>query len=217
MRNALIVGASGLTGSYLLDMLLKHDEYQHVLALVRKPLPIRHDKLTQVEADLSSLPDFSPDIPIHDVYCTLGTTIRNAGSQEAFKKVDHDYVINLGKFCEKNQVQRLLVVSAMGADPHSAIFYNRVKGEMESGLEKLSIPSVWIFRPSLLMGKRAEFRIGESIAQFFMGGLSFLFIKNLLKYKPVHVRVVAGNMIRCAFLPSSGFRIISNDEMHKHR
>lgn len=216
MRNALIAGAGGLTGSYLLDMLLKHDEYHQVLALVRKPLPVQHKKLIQVETDFDTLENYSPPFPVTDVYCTLGTTIRNAGSQSAFRKVDHEYVIKLGKFCAKNQVQRMLVVSAMGADPHSGIFYNRVKGEMEAELKESGIPSIWILRPSLLLGKRAEFRIGESIAQFLMGGLKFLFVAGLLRYKPIHVKQVASNMIRCAFLHETGFHIVDNAEMHRH-
>jgi len=152
-------------------------------------------------------------LQVQDAFCVLGTTIRTAGSQEAFRKVDYDYVVGLGKLCEKNRISKFLVVSAMGADASSGIFYNRVKGEMEKAIQQLNIPSVVIFRPSLLMGKRKEFRRGERFAQILMGGLGFLFVAGLKKYKPIQAETVAASMIAASAANTGKFRILNSQEM----
>ncbi len=214
-KNALIAGASGLVGSELLRQLLGNDEYEKVVVLVRKPLELTHPKLLQVQTDYSRIEALAPPVPIHTLFCALGTTIKKAGSQAAFRKVDHDYVTGLGNFCEKNRVGMLLVVSAMGADSGSRVFYNRVKGEMEAALQPLSIPSIAIFRPSLLLGKRSEFRLGEKVAQAIMGALGFIFIGGLVKYKPISAAKVARAMIAKAEMPVFGFQIIDSGEMQQ--
>jgi uncharacterized protein YbjT (DUF2867 family) len=212
-QNALIAGATGLVGNQLLEMLLSDASYHKVVILVRKPIPMEHPKLIQVQVDYDQMESILLPVDVHHVFCALGTTIKTAGSQEAFRKVDHDYVVRLGKFCEKNKVRKLLVVSAMGAYSTSRIFYNRVKGEMEIAIRQLSIPTIAIFRPSLLMGKRKEFRMGERFAQLLMGGLGFLFIDGLKKYKPIHAKQVATAMIAKAANADSGFRVVNSGEM----
>ncbi len=209
----MIAGASGLVGNELLQLLLSGKEYEKIVVIVRKPLTINHPKLIQQAFDFNTFNSFSPSVTVDDIYCCLGTTIRKAGSQEAFRKVDHDYVIQLGKFCEKNSIQKFLVVSAMGANSSSSVFYNRIKGEMEIAVKQLSIPFIAIFRPSLLMGNRKEFRMGERIAQGLMGGLGFLFVGGLKKYKPIFAATVAKAMIRTAGTFENGFRMLDSGEM----
>jgi uncharacterized protein YbjT (DUF2867 family) len=199
MRKALIAGASGLVGSELLKLLLDSEKYDKVLIIGRKPIPIIHPKATFVKVDFNTIDSFTPPFMVNDVYCALGTTIKQAGSQEAFRKVDMDYVVGLGKYCEKQKAERFLVISAMGADANSRIFYNKVKGEMETAIQQLNIPAVFIFRPSLLMGKREEFRFGERFAQVMMGALGFLFMGSFKKYKPIKALTVAKSMVRAAF------------------
>lgn len=214
-RNALIAGASGLVGSSLLKQLLNNDLYENIVVIVRKPLEIKHPKLTQLQVDFNSLETLKVGFPVHDVFCALGTTIKTAGSQEAFYKVDYTYVVNLGQWCVNNAVQRFLIVSAMGASAGSGIFYNRVKGEMEAAVSQLSIPQIQVFRPSLLMGNRTEKRGGEKIAQLIMGGLGFLFVGPLLKYKAIHAAVVAGAMIKSAVSGADGFTVFDSGQMQQ--
>ena len=168
-----------------------------------------------VAHDFDSVGLLKLNIAIDDVFCALGTTIKTAGSQQAFYKVDYTYVVNLGKWCEANKVKRFLIVSAMGAASKSGIFYNRVKGEMEMAVSKLSIPQIQIFRPSLLMGNRTEKRAGEKIAQLVMDSLGFLFIGKLLNYKGIHADVVAKSMISKAKQDVAGFTIYESGEMQK--
>lgn len=214
-RNALIAGATGLVGNSLLIQLLADDQYDKILVITRKPLTITNPKLVQQQPDFENIEALKAGFQVDDVFCALGTTIKTAGSQEAFYKVDFTFVVNLGKWCAANGVQRFLVVSAMGANAKSGIFYNRVKGEMEAAVSKLQIPEVKIFRPSLLMGNRIEKRGGEKIAQVVMGGLGFLFIGPFLKYKGIHADVVAGSMIKAAKQELTGFKIYESGEMQR--
>lgn len=212
-RNALIAGATGLVGSSLLNQLLADDQYEKVIIVTRKPLDTKHPKLIQKQIDFDSIESMKLDIQIDDVFCTLGTTIKTAGSQDAFYKVDFTYVVNLGKWSVTNGVKRFLIVSAMGASPKSGIFYNRVKGEMETAVSQLKIAQIQVFRPSLLMGNRKEKRGGEKLAQVVMGALGFLFAGPLLKYKGIHADVVAKAMIKSAKEDLKGFTVLESGEM----
>lgn len=216
-RNALIAGATGLVGSSLLKQLLAEDQYEKIVIITRKPLEIIHPKLVQKQIDFNTIESLKLDFLVEDVFCALGTTIKTAGSQDAFYKVDFTYVVNLGKWCAANSVKRFLIVSAMGASAKSGIFYNRVKGEMEVAVSQLNIPQRQIFRPSLLMGNRMEKRGGEKIAQVVMGSLGFLFAGPLLKYKGIHADVVAGAMINAAKKNISGYNIYESGEMQGMR
>lgn len=214
-RNALIAGASGLVGNSLLNQLLANDLYENIVVIVRKPLEINHPKLTQLQVDFNALETLKVGMQVHDVFCALGTTIKTAGSQEAFYRVDYTYVVNLAKWCEHSAVQQILIVSEMGASARSGIFYNRVKGEMEAAVSKLHIPRILVFRPSLLMGNRTEKRGGEKFAQVIMGALGFLFVGPLLKYKAIHADVVAGAMIKSAISLANGFTVYDSAQMQR--
>ena len=214
-RNALIAGATGLVGSSLLRQLSENDVYEKILVLTRKPVDISNPKLIQHQIDFDQLESFRTDVRVDDVFCALGTTIKTAGSKDAFCKVDHDYVLSLGNWSAANAVQRFLVVSAMGADTGSWVFYNRVKGKMEKSVSRLNIPQIQVFRPALLMGNRAEKRAGEKMAQVVFEGLGFLFAGPLLKYKGIHADVVAGAMIKCAANDAKGFKIFESGEMQR--
>lgn len=212
-RNALIVGATGLVGNSLLTQLLTDDQYEKVVTIARKSIDHKHPKLIKHLLDFDLLESFKLDLQVDDVFCALGTTIKTAGSQDAFYKVDYTYVVNLAKWCVSNGVQRLLIVSAMGAKSKSGIFYNRVKGEMEAAVGQLNIPQICIFRPSLLMGDRKEKRGGEKIAQAVMGALGFLFTGSLIKYKGIHADVVAKAMIKAAKAEVKGAAVFESGEM----
>lgn len=143
----------------------------------------------------------------------MGTTIKKAGSQENFYKVDFTYPFQIGKIALQNGAEHLLLVSSSGADAKSRIFYSRVKGELDEAVSKLGYQCVSIFRPSLLLGDRKEFRLGEEIAKFFSRFINFALPD---RYKPVHARAVAGAIIRVAKENKPGIRIIESVEMQRN-
>ncbi|MEH6949481.1 NAD(P)H-binding protein [Bacillus sp. JJ634] len=197
-RKALIVGATGLVGNELLHILLQSNTYENVKVLVRKPISIKHPKLTQRLIDFDALEKYEEEFAVHDVFCCLGTTIKKAESQEAFKKVDFEYPLKVAKLAKKKGAKQFLVVSAMGANSQSRIFYNRVKGVMEEALKQVRLPSLHIFRPSLLLGKRNEFRFGERVAEMVSPIFLPLLIGKLRKYKPIQAKDVAQAMYQIA-------------------
>jgi uncharacterized protein YbjT (DUF2867 family) len=169
-RKALLAGASGLVGRALLTRLLADARYLQVLALLRRPVDLpAHPRLVIRQVDFDHLP---PLAPVDDVFIALGTTIKAAGSQAAFRKVDFDAVVNTARAGRSAGAQRLLVVSALGADAGSRVFYNRVKGEMEQAVTALGYDTVVLAQPSLLLGDRAALgqplRLGEATAQWLL-------------------------------------------------
>lgn len=213
MKTALIVGATGLVGKNCLYQLLETKEYSRVIALVRKPLAIKHHQLEQVIVDFDQLEHYKDKMTADDVFCCLGTTIGVAGSQENFRKVDFDYPLQVAEICLKNGAQQFLLVSAMGANAASSIFYNKVKGEIENAIDKLNYSSLQIFQPSLLLGNRKEVRVGELIGKVVMKGLGFLFIGPLKKYKAIEAETVAKAMVKAALQANKGKRVFQSDEI----
>lgn len=172
---ALIAGATGLVGSSLLDLLLNSDRYSKVISLQRGKATLNHPKLITIQTDFTNLDGIVlPDIT--DVFCCLGTTIKKAGSKEQFKKVDYVFPLALAQRVAKANAKHFLIVTAMGADASSFFFYNKVKGELEEQLATIkNISTISVLRPSLLLGKRAEKRAGESIGIIIAEGLNTLF------------------------------------------
>ena len=197
-RNALIVGATGLVGGFCLQVLLDDDHYSEIIALVRKPLLKTHRKLKTVTTTFDNLEFELSNIHADDVYCCLGTTIKKAGSQEAFKKIDHTLVVTVAGLMKKQGAKQFLVISSMGADKDSKVFYNRVKGEMEAAIQALGYPCLRIIRPSLLLGPRKEFRLGEKIAALLIPLLKPFLLGALKKYRPVEAEKVAQFMVKIA-------------------
>lgn len=197
-RKALIVGATGLVGGFCLQALLDDPNYSEVIALVRKPLLKTHRKLKTIITTFENLGPEISNIQVNDVYCCLGSTIKKAGSQEAFKRVDHTLVVTVAELTKKQGAEQFLVISAIGADKDSKVFYNRVKGEMESDLQKLSYPCLRIIRPSLLLGPREEFRLGEKIAVLLTPLLKPILLGSLKKYRPIEAEKVAQFMVKVA-------------------
>jgi len=206
-RNALIAGASGLVGSFCLQRLLRDERYNKIHSLVRRPSGITHPRLVEHVLDFESLEKDSTLPAVDDVYCCLGTTISKAGSREAFEKVDHDYVLKLGQITRVGGAQRFLLVSALGADPVSGVFYNRVKGATELDIQQLDFPALHIFRPSLLTGPRKEFRLGERLAIPITSLLRPLMRGGLARYRAVHADHVAACMVEAAFVDMEGVEI----------
>lgn len=193
-RIALVAGASGLVGREILQGLLADGNVASVYALVRRPLPLRHAKLTALVVDFTSLPAL-PDVD--ETYLALGTTIKVAGSEEAFRAVDYQANLAVAQAARAAGCKRLGVVSAMGADAGSRIFYNRVKGELEAALHTVGFPTVVIARPSLLVGDREALgqpvRRGERLGLVASRWLGPLIPK---KYRPIRAADVAAALLR---------------------
>ena len=197
-RTALLAGATGLVGSHVLQELLADDTWSHVVTVGRRTVPLRHDRLEQRVLDLSAI-EAHGDLPhADDVFCCLGTTIKQAGSQDAFRRVDHDFVVGLARAGLRIGATQFLLVSAIGADPGSRVFYNRVKGEAEAAARTLPYRAVQIFRPGLLLGKRREFRLGERIAMLAIPLLHPFLLGPLRRYHSITAGDVARAMVRIA-------------------
>ena len=212
-KTALLAGATGLIGSKLLPLLLASDRYAKVIVVGRRALPLTHAKLTQVVTNLDKLPNVRLQLIADDVFCCLGTTMSQAGSKEAFYKVDFLYVVTLAALTAGNFAAQLLVVSSMGADADSRVYYSRVKGEMEAAVRQVPFRAIHIFRPSLLLGERAQPRLGERVGAAALRLLRPLLRGPLLKYQPVSAAVVAAAMLRAAGEDGGGVRVHPSDEL----
>ena len=212
IRKALIAGSTGLIGGYCLQALCDNPTYSEVIALVRKPILKTHRKLKVITSNFDNLQNDLSNIQADDIYCCLGTTIKKAGSQEAFRKIDHTLVITVASLMRKQGAEQFLLISAMGADRNSKVFYNRTKGEMEAALKESGYPCLRIIRPSLLLGKREEFRLGEKIGVILTPVLKPFLIGSLKKYAPVEAESVAHFMVKVAMeQPISGVHIYESN------
>lgn len=198
-RTTVLAGATGLVGGYLLDALLESELYDRVVALGRRPVAREHPKLAQHTVDFGRLPGADASwAPAADVYCALGTTIRAAGSEDAFRRVDFAYPLALANAGLAWGAERYFVVSSVGADAGSRVFYSRVKGELEEALRGLGYRALVIARPSLLLGSRAELRLGERVAAPVMRAAAPLMVGPLARYRPVHAEAVGRALVRAA-------------------
>ncbi len=214
-RVALIAGASGLVGGLLLERLLRSPLYEQVVAVTRRPLKIKHPKLHEIIGEFEAVEtavaaaDFKPS----DAFCTLGTTIKQAGSQAAFSKVDFEYVLRFARAAKAAGTQRFLLVTAVGASARSTIFYSRVKGEVEEAVSAIGFEATLIFRPSMLMGPRNETRPGESIAKILTPYISPFLIGPAAIYKGIEADTVAAAMVEAAATETSGRKTYTYGEM----
>ncbi len=214
MKTAIIAGATGLIGSQLLNNLLESNHYNKIVALVRNEIPFQSPKLIQVIVDYNNLQSIADNIKCDDVFCCLGTTIKKAGSQHEFYKVDFQYCLNLAIETYKNGASNFYLVSALGANANSKVFYNSVKGKVENAINNIGFNSFYIFRPSLLLGNRNEFRLGEKIMQIILKPLSKLMVGSMKKYAAIESKQVAKAMYWIAITNNkTGTHIISNEQM----
>ncbi|MHA6495209.1 oxidoreductase [Pseudomonas borbori] len=205
-QHILLAGASGLTGEHLLDRLLNEPTVARVLAPSRRPLAEHPHLENPVGELLGLLSQLSGQV--HTAFCCLGTTIKQAGSQEAFRAVDHDLVLAFAERARALGARHLLVISALGADATSSVFYNRVKGEMENALKAMDWPQLTLVRPSLLLGPRSEFRLGERLAAPLMRWLPG-------KYRGIEATVLARALWRLALEEEDGVRVIESDQLRR--
>ena len=211
MKTALIIGSTGLIGSHLLNLILDSNDYLNVITFVKRDTGIKHKKLTQHIIDFDKAETYKELVVGDDFFCTIGTTIKKAGSKEAFRKVDFEYPRQFAAYALQNKDKQFLIISSLGADSNSGNFYLKTKGEIQDFLKDSNFESVAVLQPSLLLGDRKEFRLGEKIGAFFMKTLSFMFLGNLKKYKAIEAKTVAKAMLTIAQQNNSGFKIYESD------
>ncbi len=220
MKTALIAGATGLIGKQLLQLLLEDSSYEKVKVITRKPIEIKKlpasqaaSKFENIVLNFDKLSEHYAALKADDVFCCLGTTIRIAKTKEAFRKVDYDYPLELARITKSQGATQYLLVSALGADKNSGIFYNKVKGEVEEAIRQISFRSFRIFRPSLLLGVRTEHRSGEGAATIFFKLFGLLIPT---KYKAIDSGKVARAMLTLAKENKPGFYFHESKEMQKY-
>src|SRR6266705_743245 len=198
-RTALVAGASGLVGSRVLRLLLEDAAYARVTVLARRELPRSHKKLEQRVVSFDC----------------LGTTMKQAGSPDAFRKVDFTYVVELARVAVRHRASQFLVVTAVGADPQSRILYSRVKGEAEEAVRRLQFEGMQIFRPSLLVGARARSRPAERVAGLLSMLVGWAFVGPLARYRPIKAETVARAMVRVAREAPRGTHVYESEDIRR--
>jgi uncharacterized protein YbjT (DUF2867 family) len=216
-QTAVIVGATGLIGSLLLQKLLKDDAFSKVIALTRKLSEIPHPKLENIVVDFNQMDTIRNSFDRADViFCAVGTTQKKVkGDQDAYRKVDFDIPLNIGKIGLEKGVKQFIFVSSIGANSHSNNFYLRLKGEVENAVSELGYHCLYIIRPSMLLGRRSEFRLGETIGQAVMRSASVMFFGPMKKYYPVKAHDVAEAMLQAAKEKKPGINVIQYEELTK--
>jgi uncharacterized protein YbjT (DUF2867 family) len=216
-RTALLVGASGLVGGFCLKELLESPAYSRVTVLARSALSVKHPKLTVKLIDFDHLKDALKGIRADDVFCALGTTRKQTPDPETYRKIDTTYPIQLAHYARKNKARQFLVVSSMGADPHSSVAYSRQKGEMEKGVSQEAFEAVHLFRPSFITGERdrKERRPSERLMEGIFSPLGFLFVGSLKAYRPIAASTIAKAMVRTAQAGLKGVHVWPSDQIAK--
>lgn len=213
LKTVIVAGASGLIGSELIQLLLVDKNIANVIALVRKPLPFTNPKLSQVSVDFDNLDLQQTEINGWALYCCLGTTKSKTPDKSEYRKVDFNYPLELAKIASRNNVEQFHLISALGADASSKIFYNRLKGELEEQVKTLEFKSLHIYQPSLLVGPRTENRPLEKAAIVVMKALNPLLIGPLKKYRSIAASAIANAMINQTFKDLKGLHIYPSDEI----
>lgn len=216
-KTAVIVGASGAVGQHLVHSLNKTNRYDNIYLILRKSMDLDSDSIIheQIMSEISVENINVPETDI-DLFCTLGTTLKKVGSLEKFIKIDRDLVVELGLWGKKKENCAMHVVSYIGADPDSSNYYSQTKGQMEQQLISLDLPSLTLYRPSLLYGAdRPDFRFGETVGFYIMQLFSWIPLPIIKRYKPVSVSILAEVMVIHAKDPNVGVNIIYSEEMHK--
>lgn len=212
---AIIAGATGLIGNNLLQQLLDHPVYTKVVAIVRKEMPLQHPKLEQLVVDFDRLENHEAHIKGDIVFCALGTTKSKTPDQSLYRKIDYQYPLDIAFIAQQNGASQYHLVSALGANTQSAIFYSKLKGEVERDLKSIPFQAIHIYRPSLLDGERKEHRSAEGIMIGLMRILNPLLIGGLKKYRSIKIEKVASAMLKQSLKPLNGIFTYNSDEIER--
>ena len=209
---ATLVGATGLIGSYLLQELLNDPYFDTVKILIRRPVDITHKKLEKKIVDFNDGDSLLVALSNSDVlFCAIGSTMKKVkGDKEAYRKIDFDIPVNLARFCKMTGCEKFILVSSAGANPKSSNFYQRLKGETDEAIKRSGLKTIHIMRPSLLLGERKEYRLGENMGKAIMTSLSFLIPA---RYKAIHGKEVAKVMFALSKKNEDGIFVHENSEI----
>lgn len=194
-KTAILLGATGLTGTHLLELLLNNPDYSKIKVFTRSKINYSHPKLEEKLIDLLKLDEHAADFTGDVVFCCIGTTKAKTPDKELYRAIDYGIPVEAAKLAKQNGIDQFIVISALGANPESKIFYSRLKGEMERDLLELKIPETYILQPSLITGNRREKRTGENLSKHVMQFFDFAIPA---KYKTIHAKTIAQAMIQLA-------------------
>ncbi|SDK82167.1 NAD dependent epimerase/dehydratase family protein [Salinimicrobium catena] len=194
MKTAIILGATGLTGGMLLNRLLKDDSYSVIKLFSRSTTGSSDPKIEEHLIDLFELEKYEEQFTGDEVFCCIGTTKAKTPDEKTYHKIDYGIPVTAARLAKRNGIEKFLVISALGADANSSIFYNRTKGEMERDVLKENIPETYIFEPSLIAGERKEKRFFEALAKHLMKIGNYLLVGSLKKYRSIHPDTIARAM-----------------------
>ncbi|MFG4001021.1 oxidoreductase [Flavobacterium aquidurense] len=215
IKKAIVYGASGLVGSYILETLLNNATYEQVIIVVRTALNIEHPKLKTIIGDYNSLSEVVKDIQADEIFIALGTTQKKTPDKKLYYQIDHDYPVLAAKLAKENGAKAVFLVSAIGANAKSSIFYTKMKGETEQDIINLNLDHTYIFRPSMILGDRKESRPLEKV---FIGIFKFinpLFVGGMNKYKGIEASDIAKAMVKSADQLNEKVKILQWEEMTK--
>ena len=213
-KTAIILGASGLTGKLLLNRLLEDEAYTRVKIITRRSLDLVHPKLKEFIGDLLSLEEFKKDFTGDEVFCCIGTTAKKTKDKIIYRKIDFGIPASAASLAKANGIKSFLVISALGANADSNIFYNKTKGEMEQAVLSLEIANTYILRPSLINGKRDEDRLGEKIGSIIMKVLSPFLLGKWKKYRAIEAETIA-NALHALAQAKPDYKIIESDKIQE--
>lgn len=194
MRTAIILGATGLTGGYLLQQLLQDPFYDKVVLFSRSPVAVKNDKIEEHIINMFKLEEYGEVFQGDDVFCCIGTTKSKTPDEETYRKIDFGIPAAAARLSKRNGISKFLVISALGADPKSNMFYNKIKGEMEQAVMSQDISETYIFQPSLIAGDRVESRFFENLAKNAMKVINPILGGSLKKYRSIHPETIATAM-----------------------
>jgi uncharacterized protein YbjT (DUF2867 family) len=212
---AVVLGASGLIGNLLVNRLTKDDAYAKIIIITRRPFNHRSTKVINKVVDFNNRAEISNAFETADVvFCAIGTTQKKAGGDKAvYRKVDFDIPVNVAKVAIEKGTQQYVLVSAMGASAKSRNFYLRLKGQVEEAISTIGFNSVYLLRPSILLGRRKESRLAESIGKVAMQTISKLMVGGMRKYRPISANQVAGAMVTAGKERKPGVHYLYYDHM----
>lgn len=197
-KSAIILGATGLTGNILLNKLLGDNRYGKIKIFTRRPLRFENPKVTEILCDLLDVDSYKDNFYGDEVFCCIGTTTKKTPDKELYKKIDFGIPVSATKLCKQNEINTFIVISSMGANANSSIFYSKTKGEMEDAVLEQKIENTFILRPSMIGGNRNESRRGEKVGSVLMKILNPLIIGSLRKYRIIDAEIIANAMIELA-------------------
>ena len=198
MKTALIFGSSGLIGNQLLSIILQNNNYNKVKLFVRLVPENNDSKVEIIQTDFANLEKHKNSIVGDDCFFCIGTTRKDAPDKNEYKRIEYEIPVSVAKIAKSNSVNSFVYVSSLGANPKSSGSYLKNKGQVEEELKNLNFSKLAVIRPSILLGNRKTFRLGERIGTFVMKGLSIFFLGNLKKYKPIQGECVGKAMVSIA-------------------